>query len=92
MNTIALNGIEGLRQWNADFQANITNPDYEWQSWKKRGYELACQVATLLSDKVALFYLYDNENVVQKACLHPAQTPSPNEIQICCDGNPIRIE
>lgn len=89
---IALNGIVGLRQWNADFQANITNPDYDWLSWKKRGYELACHVAKLLSDKVALFYLYDNENVVQKACWHPDHTPSPKELQLCCDGKPIRIE
>lgn len=89
---IALNGIEGLRQWNADFQANTTNPDYDWQSWKKRGYELACQVANLLSDKVALFYLYDNENVVQKAYRHPDHTPSPNELYLCRDGKPIRIE
>lgn len=88
---IALNSIEGLRQWNADFQANITNPGYDWQSWKKRGYELACQVAKLLSDKVALFYLYDNETVVQKAYWHPDHTPSPNELTLCCDGKPIRI-
>lgn len=92
MTTIALNDIEGLRQWNADFQANITNPDYDWQSWKKRGYELACQVAKLLSDKVALFYLYDNENVVEKASWHPDHTPSPNELQLCRDGKPIKIE
>ncbi len=89
---IALKGIEGLRQWNADFQANTTNPDYDWQSWKKRGYELACQVANLLSDKVALFYLYENENVVQKAYWHPDHTPSPNELYLCRDGKPIRIE
>lgn len=92
MTTVALNGIEGLRQWNADFQANITNLDYDWQSWKKRGYELACQVVKLLSDKVVLFYLYDNENVVEKACWHPFHTPSPNELELCCIGEPIRIE
>lgn len=88
---IALNSIEGLRQWNADFQANITNPGYDWQSWKKRGFELACQVAKLLSDKVAMFYLYDNETVVQKAYWHPDHTPSPNELTLCCYGEPIRI-
>lgn len=90
--TIALNGIEGLRQWNADYQANITNIDYDWQAWKKRGYELACQVAKLLSDKIALFYLYDNDVVVQKAYRHPSYTPSPNELQLCYYGEPIRIE
>ena len=71
---------------------NIENPDYDWKSWKKRGYELACQVANLLPEWVALFYLYDNDKVVEKAYWHPDYTPKPNELQLCHNGEPIKIK
>lgn len=90
--TISLESINGLEQWKKEYQMNIVNPDYDWKSWKKRGYELACQVANLLPEWVALFYLYDNDKVVEKAYWHPDYTPKPNELQLCHNGEPIKIK
>ena len=61
---IDLSGIDGLGQWNADFQNNLTNPSYDWKSWKDRGCCLAKRVAELLPESVALFYLRDNDEIV----------------------------
>ena len=89
---ISLENIEGLKQWVTDFQINIDNPDYDWLSWKKRGLELAKWVAALLPDTSSLYFLCDNENVVEKATRHPSRELKPNELQLCCEGNPIRIK
>ena len=82
---INLKCIDGLKQWNADFQANITNLNYDWASWKKQGYDLACQVAKILPKDVALFYLYDNEKIVTKDY-------HSDRLYLCQDGGPIRIK
>lgn len=89
---ISLENIEGLKQWVTDFQINIDNPDYDWLSWKKRGLELAKMVAELLPDTASLYFLYDNENVLEKATRYPSRELKPNELQLCCEGNPIRIK
>lgn len=89
--TISLENIEGLKRWVTDFQMNIENLDYEWKLWKKRGMYLANEVAALLPDTASLFFLYDNDKVVEKAAWHPSHTPKPNELQLCYDGVPIRI-
>ena len=89
---ISLENIEGLNGWVNDFQTNIENPDYNWQSWKKRGFELANKVAALLPDSTSLFFLYDNEKIVEKATWHPSRKPKPNELQLCYDGDPIRVK
>ena len=89
---ISLENIEDLKQWVTDFQINIDNPDYDWLSWKKRGLELAKMVAELLPDTASLYFLYDNENVVEKATRYPSRELKPNELQLCCEGNPIRIK
>lgn len=89
---ISLENIEGLNQWVTDFQINIENPNYNWQSWKKRGLELAHKVAALLPDSASLFFLYDNEKVVEKATWHPSSEPKPNELRLCYDGEPIRVK
>lgn len=88
---VMLNSIEGLKLWREEFQNNLTNPQYDWLSWKQRGYDLACKVAKLLPDSVALFYLYDNDKVVKEAAWHPDHTPEPNELTLCFDGEPIKI-
>ncbi len=89
---VPLNNIEGLKQWEEDLKNNLTNPQYDWHSWKQRGYDLACLVAKLLPETVALFYLYDNDKVVKEVTWHPENTPEPNELTLCYDGNPIRIK
>lgn len=88
---VSLKSIEGLKLWKEDFQNNLTNPQYDWLSWKQRGYVLACKVAKLLPDSVVLFYLYDNSNVVKEVTWHPEHTPEPNELTLCYDGEPIKI-
>ena len=81
---IPLNNIKGLKEWNADFLSNRTNINYDWKSWKERGYQLACQVSNLLPEDVVLFYLYDNEKIVRKYDNH-------EKLYLCYDGEPIRI-
>ena len=82
---IDLKCIDGLKQWNADFQANLSNLNYDWASWKNRGYDLACQVAKILHEDVALFFLYDNEKIVTKDY-------HSDRLYLCQDGDPIRIK
>ena len=89
---IPLDKIVGLKQWIADFQKNITNSEYDWLSWKNRGFELAHEVAKLLPDFSSLYFLYDNEQIVEKAPWHPSQRFLPNEMRLCRDGKPIRIK
>lgn len=52
---------------------------------KNRGYDLACQVAKILPEDVALFYLYDNEKIVTKDY-------HSDRLYLCQDGDPIRIK
>ena len=82
---INLEGVKGLKQWNSDFRDNINNLDYDWRSWKERGYKLAVQVAKLLPDEVALFYLYDNDIRVE-------DYRDANTFFICRAIEPIRIK
>jgi hypothetical protein len=63
---IQLPEVPGFRQWNKDFQDNISNITYDWQSWKRRGLSIAKQIAECLPDSVAFFYLRDNDEVMQK--------------------------
>ena len=57
---------DDLAQWYADFRQNCTNRNHDWLEWKQRGRELADRVAQLLPDNVALFYLYDIEEYLEK--------------------------
>ena len=50
------------------------------------------KLASLLPDSASLFYLYDNEQVIEKAAWHPSYKPKENELQLCCDGNQILIK
>ena len=81
---VDVSSIEGLRQWNQDFQDNKTNPSYDWVSWKKRGFDLAKMVAEKLPEKAALFYLRDNKEVVK--------TYQSQELYLSHDGDYIRIK
>ena len=81
---VDVSSIEGLRQWNQDFQDNKTNPSYDWVSWKKRGFDLAKMVAEQLPEKVALFYLRDNKEVIK--------TYQSQELYLSHDGDYIRIK
>ena len=76
---------ERLAQWNMDFQTNRKNKQYDWLSWKERGYELACQVAKQLPNDVALFYLYNNDKVVRTYS-------EPDKLYLEREGDPIRIK
>lgn len=80
---INLSNIKGLNEWNEDFLSNQTNKNYDWKSWKERGYQLACQVSNLLPKDVVLFYLYDNDKIVKKY---------DDKLYLCYDGEPIRIK
>ena len=82
---IDLDGFEDLKQWNAEFLSNRSNVDYDWRSWKKRGFDLATQVAKVLPENVALFYLFDNEQIVKKYT-------DTDKLYLCHDGEPIRIK
>lgn len=64
--TISLNTVKNLQQWHLDFRENLRNTNYDWKAWKQRGYELAQQVADLLPDFVALFYIHENDEVVKQ--------------------------
>ena len=79
-----MSSIEGLRQWNQDFQDNKTNPSYDWVSWKKRGFDLAKMVAEKLPEKAALFYLRDNKEVIK--------TYQSQELYLSHHGDYIRIK
>ena len=57
---------DDLAQWYADFRQNCTNRNHDWLEWKQCGRELADRVARLLPDNVALFYLYDIEEYLEK--------------------------
>ena len=83
--TIKIEGGEGLKKWNEDFLANKTNLHYDWQSWKERGYEIARHVAKSLPDSVALYYLYDNDEVVNKY-------RDKDEVYLSRKGERIRIK
>ena len=50
------------------------------------------KLASLLPDSASRFYLYDNEQVIEKAAWHPSYKPKENELQLCCDGNQILIK
>ena len=50
------------------------------------------KVTSLLPDSASLFYLYDNEQVIEKAAWHPSYKPKENELQLCCDGNQIKMK
>lgn len=63
---IKLSEVSGFRQWNQDYQDNISNIAYDWQLWKNRGLAIAKQIAEYLPDSVAFFYLRDNDEVMQK--------------------------
>ncbi len=65
-NSIKIEDGEGLKQWNEDFLTNRTNLHYDWHSWKERGYDIALLLAKCLPDTVALYYLYDNDEIVEK--------------------------
>ena len=43
-------------------------------------------------DSASLFYLYDNEMVMEKAVWHPSREPKENEVQLCREGTPICIK
>lgn len=81
--TISLSYISDLYQWHTDFKENLRNSCYDWSDWKQRGYKLALQVAKLLPDYVALFYLFNNDKIVEE---------SEGELYICKDGGPYRIK
>lgn len=81
---IDLSDIDGLKQWNLDFQNNNTNPSYDWQSWKQRGMDLSKEVADLLPENVALFYLRDNDEVIMSC--------GSNEVDLSYKGAYIRIK
>ena len=83
--TIKIEGGEGLKQWNEDFLANRTNLHYDWQSWKERGYNIALRVAISLPDSVALYYLYDNDEVVDNY-------PNDEKVYLSRKGERIRIK
>lgn len=89
---ISLNEIEGIGIWLKDFQNNIENPNFDWHSWKLRGKKLAYEMVKLLPESASLFYIYDNDQVVEKASWHPSYTPKANELQLCRKGDPIRIK
>lgn len=89
---VSLASIDGIEQWVTDFQKNREHHDYDWQSWKRRGLELAKKVAAILPDSASLFYLYDNEMVMEKAVWHPSREPKENELQLCREGTPICIK
>ncbi len=57
---------DDLAQWYADFRQNCTNRNHDWLEWKQCGRELADRVARLLPDNVALLYLYDIEEYIEK--------------------------
>ncbi len=82
---INLDGFEDLKQWNVEFLSNRSNSNYDWHSWKKHGFDLATQVAKVLPENVALFYLYDNEQVVERY-------NDLYKLYLCHDGEPIRIK
>ena len=84
-NTISLNDIEGLKQWNEDFQVNHANINYDWKSWKKRGIDLAYLIAERLPDYSALFCLHENDKIV-------SQYHDSNDIYLVTIGDPIRIK
>ena len=81
---VDLSSIEGLNQWNLDFQNNKTSPSYDWKSWKRRGLDLAKMVAEKLPEEAALFYLRDNEEVITT---YPSQ-----EIFLSNEGDYIRVK
>lgn len=81
---INLTSVTGLKEWLKEFQDNFKNVGYDWKAWKKRGYNLALEVAAILPDRVALFYLHDNENVIKEY--------SSGWWGLCRDGDIIRIK
>lgn len=83
--TISLSSVEGLHQWYTDFCKNVYDPNYDWKSWHKRGQNIAKQVAELLPDYVALFYLFDNDKVTDPRW-------RAGRIQLCKEGDPLRIK
>lgn len=82
---IELNGFQDLKQWNNEFMQNRANYKFDWNSWKEKGYRIACNVAMMLPEDVALYYLYQNNQIVEKY-------PCFGNLYICCDGEPIRIK
>lgn len=82
---IDISSVEGINQWNHDFQNNQNNPSYDWLSWKKRGFDLAKKVAELLPEDTALFYLRDNEEVV-------TTYKNSSELFLSYEGIHIRIK
>ncbi len=80
-----------LQRWNADYHENRANHNYDWAAWKQRGLDLARRVAQLLPESVALFCLYDNEQIVEKydAVDH---TYPVRKVYLCTDGGPIRVK
>lgn len=63
---IDISSVRGLEQWLVDYQENESNGDYDWISWKNRGKCLAHEVAKLLPNDVALYYLNDSNDVMYK--------------------------
>ena len=63
--TIKLKEIPGLREWHQEYLQNIDGKDFDWNTWNKRGQELAKYVSEQLPDDVALFYPY-GETVERK--------------------------
>lgn len=82
---IPLNTIKGLKEWNNDFRSNQSNKNYDWKDWKERGFQIAHQLAKLLPESVALFYLYDNKIIVK-------QYSDSDKLYLCYDGEPLRIK
>ncbi len=72
-----------LEQWGADYRNNL-DKHYNWLAWKQRGLDLARRVAQLLPDSVALFCMYNNNQVIKKY--------DSGEVYLCNDGGPIRIK
>lgn len=62
-----------LREWNNQFIANAesSNEDYDWKAWRKRGQELAKEILRLSDNKIVLFYLYGNDDIVCWGHWHP---------------------
>ena len=89
---ISLESVSGeLQCWDADFHKNRANHNYDWAAWKHRGLDLARRVAQLLPESVALFCLYDNEQIVEKYDAVDHTYPVRKDY-LCTDGGPIRVK
>lgn len=83
---INLSQVAGLKQWVKDFQDHIRcDNGFDWKAWKEQGFNLAKQVAALLPNSVALFYLHDNEKIIEYSYYLRRRC-------LCYDGDIIRVK